>query len=178
MHNARLVDPLDPIVKQIREVTSKKIKTDDDHAEIAELEFLGGIYFEPDVGPYVPAGNLQKCITEGARLTRDGKKIERGVFIETPTIPVVYDGPTDLDKLFADKRFVHRVPVRNGTNRVMRTRPVFRRWALQATGMYDGSVINLQELRNAATSAGLMIGLGDGRPTFGRFTCTLEAGDQ
>jgi hypothetical protein len=94
MHNARLVDPLDTVVKQIREVSSKRIKTDADHAEIAQLEWLGGIYYQQDVGPFVPATNLQKCLIEGARLSRDGKKIERGVVFETLVLPLEYEGPS------------------------------------------------------------------------------------
>jgi hypothetical protein len=178
MHNGRLVDPLDTVVKQIRMVSAKRRKTDDDHAEMAHLEWLGGMYFQPGVGPFIPAPNLQKCLVEGARLSKDGKKIERGVFIETMTVPVSYDGPRELEKLFADRRFVHRAPVKVGMNRVMRTRPVFPRWGLHATGMFDPTVIDLADLCNAAQVAGSMIGLGDGRPTYGRFTCTLEGSDQ
>jgi hypothetical protein len=178
MHNARLVDPLDTVVKQIRQVSGKRKKTDDDHAEIAHLEWLGAMYFQPDVGPYIPAPNLQKCLVEGARLSKDGKKIERGVFIETMTVPVQYTGPRELKELFNDRRFVHRAPVKVGMSRVMRTRPVFAQWTLQATGMFDSTVIDLADLRNAAQVAGSMIGLGDNRPTYGRFTCTLEGANQ
>lgn len=178
MHNARLVDPLDTVVKQIRRVSAKRTKTDDDHAEIAQLEWMGGIYFHPDLGPFIPAPNLQKCLVEGARLSKDGKKIERGVLIETIMIPIEYDGPRDLETMYRDKRFVHRAPVKVTTNRVMRTRPVFTRWALRATGMFDGSVINLDDLGKAAQLAGAMIGLGDGRPTFGRFTAGLDGEDR
>lgn len=177
MHNARLVDPLDTITKKIREVSGKTAKTDADHAEIAQLEWLGGIYFQPTVGPFIPAPNLLKCLVEGARLSKDGKKIERGVLIETMMIPLGYDGPRDLETLYADSRHVHRAPVKVGVNRVMRTRPVFPDWRIEATGQYDSSVINLDSLRQAARTAGAMIGLGDGRPTYGRFTCTLD-GDE
>jgi hypothetical protein len=178
MHNARLVDPLDTVVKQIRKVSAKRTKTDDDHAEIAHLEWMGGIYFHPDLGPFVPAPNLQKCLVEGARLSKDGKKIERGVLIETMMIPLQYDGPRDLEGMYRERRFVHRAPVKVTTSRIMRTRPVFPRWRVEATGMFDGSVINLDDLTKAAQVAGAMIGLGDGRPTFGRFTCVLEGEGQ
>ncbi|MEV0611168.1 hypothetical protein AB0I61_32965 [Polymorphospora rubra] len=177
MHNARLVDPLDTVVKQIKEVSGKTRKTDQDHAEMAHLEWLGGIYFDPQIGPFVPAPNLQKCLVEGARLSKDGKKIERGVLIETMAIPVRYDGPRQLEALYADKRFVHRAPVKVGMVRVMRTRPIFPRWSLQATGVYDDSVIDLANLRNAAQTAGSLIGIGDGRPTYGRFVCTVDAAE-
>ena len=175
MHNSRLVDPLDTITKQIREVSGKARKTDSDHGELAQLEWMGGIYHHPELGPYIPALNLQKCLVEGARFKKDGKKVERGVLIETMMIPLNYDGSRDLESLYNERRFVHRVPVKVGTARVMRTRPVFRHWTLEATGQFDETVINLADLRTAAQTAGAMIGLGDGRPTYGRFTCELKA---
>lgn len=174
MHNARLVDPLDVIVKQIQEVSKKTKKTDEDHREIGRLEWIGGMYYNPDLGPFIPAPNLQKSIIEGARLSKSGKKIERGVFIETIMIPVQYDGPRDITELWDDGRFAHRSPVKVGMSRVMRTRPLFSLWTLHATGMYDASIINLADLRSAAKTAGAMIGLGDYRPTYGRYDCTLE----
>ncbi|WP_432829340.1 hypothetical protein [Dactylosporangium sp. CA-092794] len=175
MHNARLVDPLDTVAQQIKEVSSKRVKTADDHAEMAQLEWLGGIYYQPDVGPFLPASNLQKSLVEGGRLSRDGKKVERGVFIETIVIPLGYDGPRELDQLYAAKRFVHRSPVGVGKARVMRTRPVFPQWTLAAMGQFDSGVIDMSGLRRAATVAGAMIGIGDGRPMYGRFTAVLEA---
>lgn len=175
MHNSRLVDPLDTIAKQMKVVTARTKKTDSDHEELAHLEWLGGIYHDPDLGPYLPAPNLQKCLVEGARLSRDGKKVERGVFVETMMIPIGYDGPRDPQELYANKRFVHRAPVKVNSNRVMRTRPVFRSWTLEATGQFDETVINFEDLRTAAHTAGNMIGLGDGRPTYGRFECHLQA---
>lgn len=175
MHNARLVDPLDPVVKQIKEVSSKAKKTDDDHELMGHLEWMGGMYFDPEVGPFLPAPNLQKSIVEGARLSKAGKKIERGVLIETMMIPIQdYGGPRDLDGMYGEKSLVHRAPVKVGMSRVMRTRPVFPTWSLTATGMYDKSVINFAELQAAGATAGQMIGLGDGRPTYGRYQCEME----
>ena len=174
MHNARLVDPLDTVAKQIKAVSGKLRKTDEDHEEMARLEWLGGIYFLPDTGPFMPGTNLQKCIIEGARLNKDGKKIERGVFLESIAIPVQYDGPRDLEHMYADKRFVHRAPVKVGMVRVMRTRPIIPHWRIETTGQFDPTVINLSDLRTAVEAAGSMIGIGDFRPTYGRFLSKLE----
>lgn len=174
MHNGRLIDPLDPIVKKIREVNSKTAKTDEDYHEISHLEWIGGMYYEASMGPYVPAPNLQKSIVEGARMTKDGKKVERGVFIENVTIPLQYPGPRDVEQLWEDKRFLHRSPVRIGMNRVMRSRPVFNEWRIEATGFFDPSVINFVDLANSLRSAGTHIGLCDYRPTYGRYNCEIK----
>lgn len=178
MHSARLVDPLDSIVKQIKEYSSKTKKTDDDHEMVGKLEWMGGMYYDQTVGPFIPAPNLQKSIVEAARLSKGGKKIERGVLIETMMIPVDdYDGPREITAMYEDKRFVHRAPVKVGMNRVMRTRPVFPTWTITCTGMYDPAVINYADLEAAAVTAGNMIGLGDNRPTYGRFITKMEEMD-
>lgn len=49
MHNSRMANPLDPIVKAVGKITSKRVKTDDDQEELARLDFYGGLYLDPDV---------------------------------------------------------------------------------------------------------------------------------
>ena len=58
MHNGRLANPLDPSTQALKSLTSKRKKTDDDLFDIARAEFLGGLYIDPDVGPYVPGENV------------------------------------------------------------------------------------------------------------------------
>lgn len=174
MHNARLSNPLDDVAKAMKRITAKRIKTDEDHEELARLEHMGGLYFDPEIGPYVPGQNFERCLVDAARITKSGKKIERGVFVDTDVNPLSYDGPRDIDGLWKDENFRHAASVKVGTNRVTRTRPQFRSWAVEAEGEYDPSVISLVELGEIATTAGLMIGLGDWRPRFGRFQATVE----
>ena len=45
MHNARLANPLDPLVQEIKKLTGKRKKTEDDLLQIARLEWEGGFYF-------------------------------------------------------------------------------------------------------------------------------------
>lgn len=174
MHNARLSNPLDEIAKSMKRVTSKRIKTDEDHEELARLEHSGSLYLDSEVGPFIPGQNFERCLVDAARITKSGKKIERGVFVETDVNPLSYDGPRDLDGLWKDENFRHAASVKIGTNRVTRTRPQFRQWLAEAEGTYDPAVINLGELQEIATTAGLMIGIGDWRPRFGRFAATIE----
>ena len=54
LHNARLADPLDPISKAMKTVSSKRKKTDADFEELARLEFEGGLYMVDDE-PVIPA---------------------------------------------------------------------------------------------------------------------------
>lgn len=173
MHNARLSNPLDDIAKAMKRVTAKRIKTDEDHEELARLEHMGGLYLDSDLGPYVPGQNFERCLVDAARITKAGKKIERGVFVDTDVNPLAYDGPRDVDGLWKDENFRHAASVKVGTSRVTRTRPQFREWMVEAEGEFDAAVISLTELSEVATTAGLMIGLGDWRPRFGRFVAQV-----
>jgi hypothetical protein len=175
MHNARLSNPLDPVAKAMKKVSSKRTKTDDDYEEIARLEHAGSLYLDPDVGPYIPGENIQRCLTDAAKVTRAGVKVTRGVFISTDTNPLGYKGPRDVDGLWADENFRHMKSVKVQQNRIQRCRPRFRQWTLEADGTLDTSVLALDDLCAIAETAGAMIGLGDYRPRFGRFTTQVNA---
>lgn len=177
MHNSRLSNPTDPVAKSMKRVSSKRTKTDDDHEELARLEHMGSLYFDAEMGPFIPGQNFERCLLDAARVTKAGKKVERGVFIETNVNPLAYDGPRTLDGLWADENFRHTASVKVQQNRVTRTRPQFRTWAVDADGMFDGAVISLEELGEIAETAGRMIGLGDWRPRFGRFDAQIEVID-
>lgn len=175
MHNARLSDPLDPATKALKRVSSKRTKTDDDHVAVAEAEYRGGLYLDPDVGPYIPGENIAACLFEGAKLNKLGVKVKRGMLISTDINPLVYTGPRNADGLWADENFRHRASVKVGTARVIRTRPVFTTWRAQCDGVLDESQLDLEQLGQIAENAGAFIGLGDWRPRFGRFVSKVEA---
>jgi len=173
MHNSRLSNPLDPATKALKKVTSKRQKTDDDHEQIARLEFAGGLYLDPDVGPFIPGENIARCLVDGAKLTKMGVKVTRGVFISTDVNPLSYKGPRAEQSLW-DQGWRHMASVKVGTSRTRRCRPWFPEWAVQAEGVLDPAVLELDDLVTIASNAGSLIGLGDWRPRFGRFTATVQ----
>src|SRR5215469_3561807 len=73
MHNVRLADPDEPIVRQISDLTAKKsAMTDAERLEVARLKFLGGMYYDQQSGPYLPAANIFASLIAAARKTRKG----------------------------------------------------------------------------------------------------------
>lgn len=174
MHNARLADPLDPVTKALKKVTGKRQKTDDDHEEIARLEHAGSLYLDPDAGPYLPGQNVERALVDAARITKQGVKVQRGVFITTDINPLGYRGPRDADGLWADENYRHMASVKVQQARTMRCRPMFREWTVEADGILDPSVLDLEVLETIAVTGGQMIGLGDWRPRFGRFVAEVE----
>jgi hypothetical protein len=130
MHNVRLANPLDPIARAMKETSGKRKKTDEDLERLARLEFEGGLYVD-SAGPYLPGANIEKCLVEGARVTRQGKQVERGLFVTDNEVPLLYDGPRTADGLWADESFRSMMAVKVGTSRVMRCRPMERTIARQ-----------------------------------------------
>jgi hypothetical protein len=100
--------------------------------------------------------------------------VKEGVFISTDVNPLAYKGPRDIDGLWRDESFRHIASAKVTTSRVMRCRPIFRSWAVDAQGELDAAVLDLVELSQIAETAGHLIGLGDWRPRYGRFTAEVK----
>ena len=179
MHNGRGANPLDPAAKAIKRLTGKRNKTDDDYAELARVEFAAGLYIDPDIGPYIPSDNILRCLFDSAKLTKMGVKVTRGVWITTDINPLVYDGPRDEQALW-DAGWRHLTSAKNPgqSGRIMRCRPWFPEWKVQADGIVDPTQLDLDNIKSIADNAGSFIGLGDWRPRFGRFTATVARAEK
>ena len=175
LHNARLADPMDEYSARLKELTKSnkgKNKTQARDAEIARCEWEGGLYYDSELGPYVPADMIESAIQNGGKKCSAGKQIQAAVFCteESVMVPIQYKGPRDLDGLYADPAFRMRKSVRVGNVRVMRTRPMFPTgWKLEFSVEFDDSVVDANTVLRAMQDAGRLVGLGDWRPKFGRF---------
>jgi|CXWL01.1.fsa_nt_gi copper chaperone CopZ len=170
MHNVRLANPLDPITKEMRAISSKRKKTEAELAKLAELEFLGGLYCDKLVGPYIPGVVLEAALRGAARGHMRGKDIERGVMVMEDKLPLKYKGPRDPELLFAAPEFVDVRSVAIDRKRIMRCRPIFLSWAALATVSFDEKIINRQEVVQYLEEAGFKCGLMEMRPRYGRFS--------
>lgn len=169
MHNGQLANPLNPIAKRIKEITSKKTKkTDEDLIEIAHLEFLGGLYLDEAGRPCWPGENVEIMIRSAARTLRRGKDVEKAVICDG-NWPVEYDGPKDPETLWQDERFRNMAMPKVGTGRVLRCRPMFTNWGLTFVVHYDAEIVNRSDVERWVEIAGREIGLSEWRPKFGRF---------
>jgi hypothetical protein len=178
MHNIRaLGDPLHPVAKAIKRVSAKRKKTEEDHLEMRKLEFFGGLYMDDEEGPYVPAVNFMRCLVDAARITREGKNVERGVIVLNDIGRLEYGGPRTAEGLWEDESFRSIEMVRVGQARVARCRPMFRNWSTSFEAQVDTAIMSPEDFDEILHKAGNMVGLGDFRPRFGRFTATkVEVG--
>jgi hypothetical protein len=166
-HNGQLADPLNKWSKMIKEVTGKRKKTEEDLAELQRLEWFGGLYIEDGKIGW-PGDNIEALIRSAAKMSKQGKDVQRGLLCDG-FAPLEYEGPRDLDALFADDRFRMVNSVRVGASRVMRTRPQFPIWSLSFDLLYLADQLNEKDIRGFLDTAGTYVGLSDRRPKWGRF---------
>jgi hypothetical protein len=175
-----MVDPMHEINREIKALTGKRKKTDEDHRQIGKLEWYGGLYLDENGdGKSIlvqPTSKPRKAINEAGKTCKLGKAVERSLTFERISVPLAYDGPADIDKLWdAGSRYVSRLSVGIGGKRVMRVRPKFFPWAFSADALFLDDVLNFEELVRLAELAGRGIGIGDNRVNgYGRFEIKVE----
>ena len=170
-HNPRLADPDDKWARDIKVITDKKTKTEDDRKAIERLEWFGGLYTDDNLpGPVFPTASIRKCFIAAAKIVRKGRDVERALAFTEYLVPIAYDGPRDITDLYKQKAYHSRLPVRIGTNRIMRVRPQFPIWSVVAHAVLLEDVMDFVALRRVIERAGLAEGLGDNRVNgYGRF---------
>lgn len=170
MHNGALADPLSEWAKRLKEETSKRKKSDDDHERIAEIEFQGGLYFDEKLGPVIPGHMLDACIMSGAKKKRLGTIFESCVRTTQDVYRLDYKGPRTREGLWKDEAFRDRRGCGVQTSRVIRTRPKFTDWSVTFDLTLFPCELNPGNIKQAVIDAGIYYGIGDFRPRFGLFT--------
>lgn len=177
MHNNRLANPLDPLKKRMSTLTGKRKKTDDDQVAIMEIEFAAGLYIDDEIGPYIPAANFKAMLVEAAKKTKQGKDVKEALSVLELKTPLLYKGPRDLKKLWADDTFrdVRSVKQKGTGGTIMRCRPIFHDWKTEwFTVVYDETIINQETIVEWLKVASVRTGFMDNRPDYGKFTFEVE----
>jgi len=180
MNHPRGIDKNDPLVRAKDEI-QKKAKTDQQAIDLADADWRVGLYCD-EIGPYLSEDQIMGSLIAGSKAAKLGKVFKAGlVSVEGfdgkkyagPRAHLEYDGPRDIEGLQADPRFRDRRAVRIGQSRVMKTRPMFRDWAVQFRVTWNPDTIkSASDVLAAAQNAGFSCGIGDYRPRFGRFDAT------
>lgn len=172
----RSVNLLDPLNRELRALAKRRQRTDEDIEEMARLEFYLALYYDPKIGPYLPGDNIQASLRRGGAFAgRLGKMVERAVVVTSDVNPIEYEGPRDIAALWKDPffRLTRSVVVQRA--RVMRTRPIFRKWRTTVELELATDLLNLDDFRRVADAAGTMEGIGTWRPRYGRYEVKVAA---
>jgi hypothetical protein len=185
LQNGRMANPLDPMSKELKKITGKKKKTDDDHELMSRIEWYGGLYTTEDglikvTGNIVsveqkfgrvciPSDLLESALIQGGKAFRKGEAFKAGVFVDHHPL-LVYDGPKDVEEMLHGGGFRDTRKVGIMGKSVMRTRVIFKAgWKLNFTISYIPSLLDEREVLEALEVVGNTKGIGTYRPKFGRF---------
>ena len=167
-HNSRLANPMDKFAKELKRFTSKRKKTDDDYIQMAEIEFLGGLWLNEKQEPCVPTRALMATIREGLKQRKLGMAGLRAMHFPADA-ELIYNGPRKPDALWKDERFRLQTMESTPGGKVLRTRPYFRQWELKFSMMFYPDLLDQADLEQGIQVAGDIAGFGDRRPTHGRY---------
>jgi hypothetical protein len=167
MHSGALADPLSVQAKELRRIAKKRAKTDADLEYMARVEWTGGLWLSDGV-PCIPGEAIEAAFVNAAKKSKRGQ-VARAGMLSPGNWSLEYDGPRNLAALWEDERFRLVAGVRVGQSRVMRTRPLFPKWAAEVTFEYLDDQLDERDVVEIMTVAGRVVGVGDWRPRFGRF---------
>jgi hypothetical protein len=173
MNSDRMANPLDADGKYLKSLTAKRKKTDADHLEIFKANWMGCIYYDDELGPYVPGEAVQACLVEGGKESKLGSTLKKGAIVLEEKCPVKYRGPKDKEDLFEHGAFTDIRNVVVNRARTPRCRPIFPEWEINCTVAYNERVLNAEAVIHSMEDAGEMRGLLDYRPRYGRFAVSL-----
>lgn len=169
-HNGELANPNNPITKEMKKVSGKRKKTDEDFEALARLEFLGGLYLNEKKQVLLPGSLVEGTFVKAGKMNKDGKQFRAGIIVDDAILE--YEGQKDPEKLYEDKRFIRQDMVIVNGNRILRTRPIFNEWSAKVKVHYNPLLLDEDQVKTCLDRAGSFTGLGDWRPKFGRFSST------
>lgn len=171
MQAETLANPLHPLTKAHKAVSSKRKKTEEDYLWLMQSEWSASIYHDDDIGPYLPALNVEGCFAEAGKIFKLGKDVKQALQVVTERAKLEYEGPRKLDKMWqAGTKFADVRGVKIAQKKIMRCRPIFLKWAAEFQVAYMADVLKRDEIVRVLEEAGRRIGIGTYRPRFGRFS--------
>lgn len=179
MNNSRAANPMYAGTKELKALTGKQKKTEDDHQRIFKAGYAVALYYDSDFGLYLPGDNIWRCLYDGATKHRLGEKVKQGLLIDTEQNPLLdYPKIPTVDELYADDttRLISMRVTGTGSQkkRVPFCRPRFKEWHVKAYGTIDDGILDIHELELIAETAGERVGVGDWRPRYGQFQAEIK----
>jgi hypothetical protein len=168
MHSGAMADTMNPATIELKKITGKRTKTEDDHIEMARLEWYAGLLLDKEGKLCIPGEYIEAVLLGAAKKSRSGPQCKAGLFCDAGG-KLIHDGPADLEKMWKSGKFTDRRGVVVQRARIMRTRPRFDNWKVTFEINYNSSILNESKIDEFVETGGIEIGIGDYRPKFGRY---------
>ena len=171
MHNGRLSNPFDEYTRAMKAISNKRKKTDEDLAELAQIEARGGMYETEDGLLGLPCANVWRCIWDAAKAYKLGADVKRALLATPDVSPLTIDGSHQKCETYLSEREdrLLYVPVKL-SGRVMRARAVIPAgWEADISFTILTDILQTELLVPVLERAGRVGGVGDWRPVYGTF---------
>lgn len=174
MNNPQMADPLNGFKKKCATITKKGVRrTDEDHAHLGDLEVEAKVYFNDELGVYIPArwimASLCKVSNAVAKISK--ASIRSAVFPVQEKVKLYYlhddivKTPFDI---VGNPALRHKMLLPQGQVRLPKHCPMFTNWSFSFDLEYDDTVADFADLERILKYGAKYGGFGDFRPTFGK----------
>ena len=179
MSNGAMADPTFYWAKVARDVKKGvkrgEVMTEQQASEYYHALFMGQLYLlDGEAKPYWPAENVEGMIRRGAMKSSKGPVAKIALTVED-NYPLIYDGPTTGEGLWADERFVFKSRIGGKSGTTINCRCRFPQWEFKFSLLLDTQQADVSDLRRWLDDGGALVGLSAWTPKYGRFeVVTLE----
>jgi hypothetical protein len=179
-HCGQAANPMNHYAKAMKQITSRKKKTDEDLEELYRLKWMSALYTNKSGRVVIPGRVIEGAYVEAARRTKNGKNAQAGLW--SPAQPDDWElgfpgKERSVEEIMADEKhfLMSRVGVNGKT--IMTARPCFPEWKLSYKIRYYKEVFNFREVYDFTQTLGDLIGLSDDRAIRGGRFEILEANE-
>lgn len=179
-NNPQTVDRFNQYTKRMAQINAKKTRrTDDDYLELQDIEVRAKVYFDSDIGVYVPASWLSAGIAATAfKVAKISRADIRGALFTTDDrIKLMYRDSAKVktpEDIVRNQDFRIKLTLKQGQVRVVKAVPIFHNWWFETGVEFDDKIIDPDSLTRIVEHMAKYGGFGDFRPTFGRATAEVE----
>lgn len=173
-NNPQTVDRFNRFSKRISAINAKKTRrTDDDYLEVRDLEMEAKLYFDSEMGAYVPASWVAEAIACSAfKVAKISRADIRGaLFTVDSKLKLNYrdsDKVKGIEDIVKNEAFRICLTLPQGQVRVVKAFPIFHKWSFSLDLEFDDKIIDPDSLTRIIQHTAKYGGFGDFRPTFGR----------
>lgn len=165
IHNGRTASPLDEYAQKMKQITSKRNKTEKDLKKLMDIQWEAALYWDDEMGLYMPVENLLAALWKGAKKHKLGPKVSGFFFEEAIGFPILTDHHKKLESLRADPRNKFTKMVTIQRSKVLSCRPIFKTWELKFEFLLDEEILTMEEAKMVLTAMAARIGLGVWTPS-------------
>jgi hypothetical protein len=180
-NNPRSVNPLDKVAQKANQsyLAWKKNRTEDGFLESSMLAVETKLYWNNDIGVYVPTRWVMASLAKKAfAILGKGysKDAVRGAIFPTHNIAKLsYDGDNAVKKIediYRNEKFTTLLILPQGQIRLPKSFPIFHKWSFETELEYDDNIFSSDQIERVLSYTAKYNGFGDFRPSYGR--CLAE----